>query len=206
MHKVRFHHLLSLVLAGALLPAPTFAQVDEAKVLTAARAAYGGGCTALESPPGLPEGAVQRFEVMVPAGDGMEPQPVILWQTLCQMGGSNRSFAFWVEDGFGGLQPLTFARPVVDVVLERPDDPESPVREAKVAGWAATPLLLNVAFDPATLTFADNSMARGLADAFAAGTWRLSVKDSLVQSVIQTFEVDASYDGAANPIMVYPVP
>lgn len=192
--------LLPLGLCLGVLPGPVLAQADEASVLAAARALYGEGCYAL-----MPEAAemiedpVERYDVTIPGYEGMEPQTMTVWQMICDMGAYNMSSVFWLEDPYGGLRPLAFARPVVDVVLERPEDPESPVREVRVGGWAATGRLVNAMFDPATATFSHYSKYRGVGDASEAGTWRLDLEET----VLLTFEVDASYDGEINPVSLY---
>lgn len=199
MPNLHIRHLLSVFLVGSLIPAPVVAEVDQATVL-AARPAVCSPMPPQSAEGGVEEDLLQRFEVKIPGQE--EAQPTIVWQVPCGAGAYNRIFAYWVEDSYGGLRQLAFAMPVVETVMERPDDPESPVREARVTGWTASTMLVSATFDPATLTFSHTAMARGLGDAFNAGTWQLG----LDQAVIQTFDVDASYDGEVNPVKVYPTP
>ena len=196
--------VLPALLAASLLPGPTLAQqADEASVRAALQALYGEGCFAL-----MPESAevfedpIERFDVMVPGYEGMEPQPMVVWQVLCDAGAYNLITLYLVEDAYGGLRPLSFAYPMADIVLERPDDPESPVAEVRIGGWAATGRLVNAGFDPATLTFSHYSKYRGLGDASETGTWVLTMDET----VLRSFEVDGSYDGEINPVVLYPAP
>lgn len=203
MHSVRFPYLLPLFVA--CLPVPVQAEVDEALVLAVARASYGVLCNELpEETSGLLEWMIQRYETIVQA-EGLSPLPTVVWQLQCNIGNYGRASFFWVDDYDGHrhqLIPLAFAMPEVDVVLERPQDYESPVREVRLTGWRAITVLGEASFDPTTLIFTDHSKFRNIGDAYSYGTWRLEINGP----VIQTFEIDASYDGEQNPVSIYPAP
>ncbi len=200
--------LLPAALVALLTPAAALAQApaDADTVLAAARAAYGGACYGL-SADAAETGAYteppQRWQVTVPPDvEGLEPMTLVVWQVFCDAGAYNLSYLYWVEGPYTGLVPLAFPKSVFEVILERPDDFESPVREVRPTGWTATDRLVNASFDPATLTFSHYGKWRGLGDAFDGGSWVLRQEGVGILS----YEVDASYDDQQTPVTLFPAP
>lgn len=197
--------MIPALLAMALLsPLPLAAQerASEADVIAASRAAYGAGCYAMTEEAAASGAYTEpplRYEVTVPDEYGGEPHPFVIWQVFCDAGAYNLMHVYWIEGDYIGLRPLAFAKPVFETVLERPDDPESPVKDVVLVSWAATQVLVNSAFDPATMTFTHYGKFRGLGDAFDAGTWVLAFEEARLIS----YEVDASYDGEINPVSLF---
>lgn len=186
---------------------PAFAQ-DKATpeaVLAASKAAFAGSCWSL-SEEGIANGAPSEppvpYKVTVPGEDGAEAADFVVWEVLCDMAAYNVLYIYWVEGEYIGLKPLSFPMPVFQAEMERPEDPDSPVKSLAVTSWTARDKLVNPAFDPATLTFSHFSKYRGIGDASESGTWVLGYE----AANLLTFEVDASYDGEINPIPLFPAP
>ena len=64
-----------------------------------------------------------------------------------------------------------------------------------MTGYGTQLLLTNSEFDPDSMTITSHALWRGLGDAFSAGTWTFDEG----QFVLIRYEVDAQYDGEANP-------
>lgn len=197
--------LCLLLLISAALPAMAQEKATADTVLAASKAAYAGSCFALSDDAiaaGAPSATPVSYDVTVPGEDGMEPQTYVVWEVLCDLAAYNALNVYWVENAYAELKPLSFPMPVITAELERPDDPESPVKSVAITGWTSVEKLVNPAFDPATRTFSHYGKYRGIGDAFDAGTWVLTGD----ATEIATFEVDASYDGEITPVTVYPAP
>jgi hypothetical protein len=126
--------------------------------------------------------------------DEEQKQTVTLIQAYCFSGAYNISYNFYMHDEYQGVRPIAFASPAFDVKYAD-DDYEGEVLGITITGMSADRELVNAWFDVETLTIRDNSKWRGIGDASSSGTW---VFDQGAFS-LQTYEVDASYDGEINP-------
>ncbi len=122
------------------------------------------------------------------------PQTATLYRFFCGSGAYNVNHMYYLETEYEGLVPVGFATPQFDVVYEN-DDFEGAVLEMPMTGYGSQLLLTNSEFDPETKTITSHALWRGLGDAFSAGTWTFN--DG--QFVLIRYDVDAQYDGEANP-------
>src|SRR5690606_36836560 len=67
-----------------------------------------------------------------------------------------------------------------------------------VTGLNATQTLVNATFDPKTRTITDFVKFRGIGDASSSGMWVFNNG----YFIIKRYEVDASYDGEMNPLVL----
>lgn len=117
-----------------------------------------------------------------------------LYRFFCDSGAYNVNHVYFIETEFGGLQPVGFATPSFDIVYEN-DDFEGDVIDITITGYTSQLLLTNSEFDPESQTIVSHALWRGLGDAFSTGTWRFSEG----QFVLTRYDVDAQYDGEADP-------
>lgn len=190
-----------LALPLLLLAAPVAADPAQDRATAAFGAMYAEACVMAFAPDGSLIEPPVRHAVQMPV-TWSDPVPVTVWEFFCLMGAYNRQTVFLLQSDQAGLVPLTLARPALDIVTEDPEDPDSPLREVKIAGWEASPFAVNVVFDPATGVLEENSLWRGLGDASHLGRWRL-VDDMLR---LTQFDVDASYDGQENRVPLVHLP
>jgi hypothetical protein len=121
-----------------------------------------------------------------------------LHEVFCMSGAYNVVFVYLLESEEDGIMPLHFAAPGYKPVRES-EDYESAVLRIDVTGFEAEPWLVNSTFDPATNEIQSASKARGIGDAGSYGRWIFREG----RFVLTHFEVDASYDGEINPIVIY---
>lgn len=135
----------------------------------------------------------QRFDLMMPVTFS-DPEKVVLWQFRCNLGAYNLQAVMmgWTE--YDGIRPIPFPRPDIAVINENPDDYESPVKEIKILGWSASPVVVNPEFDASTGEMTAVSAWRGLGDASDLSVWQLV--DGAFR--MTRFEADGSYDGEIN--------
>lgn len=203
MGNIRIYFILPFLVTAVAVPSFAQSTIERAMVLDAARMAYSDICNNLPSSySGLHEEAIARFEVSLQDQRFGTTEETVVWQFFCDRGTYSVATFFWLQDDTGGLLPLAFVEPVVEVVREVPDDFQSPVTEVRLTGWTATTVLNDATFDPATLTFDNFAEYRNFGDAFERGTWRLEVTGP----VIQSYEVDGSFDDEQNPVSIYPAP
>jgi hypothetical protein len=129
----------------------------------------------------------------------------VLHEVLCLGGAYNFTTVFVLRpepvDGEAPvLTPLTFAEPAYTVVYED-DDSEKAVLRIDLAGFATVSALVNVEFDADTNELTTFSKWRGVGDASSSARYRfIDGRFTLVHH-----EVDASYDGEMNPLVIYDV-
>ncbi|SEA17696.1 Protein of unknown function [Pelagibacterium halotolerans] len=122
------------------------------------------------------------------------PQTATLHRFFCGSGAYNVNHMYYLETEYEGLVPVAFATPQFDVVYEN-DDFEGAVLDMPMTGYGTQLLLTNSEFDSETKTITSHALWRGLGDAFSAGTWTFDEG----QFVLIRYQVDAQYDGEANP-------
>jgi hypothetical protein len=196
--------LRALIAALLALPAGSLAASELDDATTMFRAVYAAECetvyvpfrTAAPTPPDVYE---LRYR-STSADDGVAPRSLRLYRFPCTRGAYNNSHVFLAADDIEGLRPLQFAEPTYIIIYEG-DDPTSPdakVRQIQVTGIATVPRLDNAKVDPVSGTISATSYWRSAGDAFASGEWRL-IDGAFV---LARFDIDASFDGAANPSRV----
>lgn len=122
------------------------------------------------------------------------PETATLYKFFCGSGAYNVNHLYYLETEYEGLVPVAFATPQFDVVYEN-DDFEGAVLDMPMSGYGTQLLLTNSEFDPENMTITSHALWRGIGDAFSAGTWIFD--DG--QFVLIRYEVDAHYDGEADP-------
>lgn len=148
----------------------------------------------------VPDDAFQSwtFDYTPSWSDGSDTETVTLVQVFCTSGAYNVSHAFYWEREFDGLQPLSLAVPSFDIRYEVEGDIDSKVLGIDVKGMSTQAILVNAEFDPNAKVITAHSLWRGLGDASSSGTWFFD--DG--QFTLVQYEIDASYDGEANPEIV----
>lgn len=127
-----------------------------------------------------------------------DPRPYTLYRFHCYYGAYNEAAAYFGVDDYGEVKQIQFAVPAIDVVYEN-DYYEDPVEAINVVGFTTYDLIINSDVDPDTLTISSWSKWRGIGDASSVGEWVFHEGSF----VLTTYDVDASYDGAINPIRIY---
>ena len=109
------------------------------------------------------------------------------------MSAYNEDAVYYLQDETGGLRQLQFATPELDIHYA--GDGQEEVEAVNVVGFRASDRLANSHYDEATMTIRSLARWRGVGDSFEAGTWLFRNGDfALIR-----YEVDASWDGEANP-------
>jgi hypothetical protein len=123
-----------------------------------------------------------------------------LYQFNCSGGAYNFSSVFYGWDEIDGLKPLSFAAPTVKPTYEDEDqNPDGKLVGLQWTGMDASFLVTNAQVDTSSGAIASAAYWRGIGDASSLGTWVLS--DG--RYVLDTYDVDASYDGEVNPVRLY---
>ncbi|GGW40580.1 hypothetical protein GCM10011452_31250 [Gemmobacter lanyuensis] len=178
-----------------LLATPAIADPADEAATAAFVATYRDACfSAFDEQGQLIEPPTRHEAQSTTSYDGSKT-PITLWEFSCMMGAYNLSSVVYARSDLTGLVPMTFATPDLTIITEDPADPESAVKEVKIAGWSASPFVTNASFDPLTGEMSEYSKWRGIGDASSASVWRLvDEKFRLIRH-----EVDATYDGELNP-------
>ena len=130
--------------------------------------------------------------------DADPAHPQVIYEFPCSMGAYNALEVFMEWEEVEGLQVLSFAYPTYDTAYVDNNSDDGAVQSIKLKGLASTHDLINPEFDPDTRTLTDFSKYRGIGDAYSRATYKLEGSDF----VLQTYEIDASYDGRDNPVTV----
>ncbi|MEH7828318.1 DUF1176 domain-containing protein [Gemmobacter denitrificans] len=191
-----------LALPLCLMVSPVWADPADDAAIAAFSAAYAEACAPAFDETGKLAEPPQRLEMTSPNSWGGDPTPVTLWHFTCMLGAYNMTSVVMVQSPAWGLVPQGFARPDLTIVTEDPANPESPLKEVKIAGWSASPFLVNAEMDAATGRVFEFSKWRGLGDASSTAEWQLVDEGfRLIR-----YEVDASYDDQINPVTLIPAP
>jgi hypothetical protein len=170
------------------------AMLNKAKAMFTAT--YGGQCD-----PKLPGGeaiGVPEEHVIhyTSSGDGntSTEKAARLFRFFCSMGAYNETAVYYLSTDADTLRQVQFATPELDIRYENPDNQDK-VEAVNIVGFQTDERLVNSGYDDATKSITSHNKWRGAGDAGTTGTWLFrNGQFSLVQ-----FDVDASFDGAANP-------
>lgn len=124
-----------------------------------------------------------------------EQEQITLIRIWCMAGAYNETHAYYTYRDYEGLMPLSFAIPAFKASYEDDDAMEGELLDLKVLGVNATTILTNSTYDPDTRTISDFALWRGIGDASSAGVWMFNEGEW----TLQRYEIDATYDGEANP-------
>lgn len=127
--------------------------------------------------------------------ENAEPEEVTLFRVWCMSGAYNVNHAYYILTDFNGLMPLSFATPTYKTEYGEADDGDAPLESLKVTGMGTSNFLVNSEFDPDSKTITAHSLWRGIGDASSTGWWVFDQGDFSLQQ----YDIDASYDGEANP-------
>ena len=194
MRNTRF--AIAAILVSAL-PAIGFAQQEagsEEDAFTRFSQSFPELCYGLEDSAAAEYYANESWDLSWEPEYSDTPQTATLYKFFCGSGAYNVNHMYYLETEYEGLVPVAFATPQFDVVYEN-DDFEGAVLDMPMTGYGTQLLLTNSEFDPDSMTITSHALWRGLGDAFSAGTWTFDEG----QFVLIRYEVDAQYDGEANP-------
>lgn len=170
------------------------AALEQAKKAFAA--SYGTECDR-NTPEGKPAGEPAIHAIRYRDKDAGENDPereVRLFRFFCRMAAYNESVVYYLWDEAAGVRQLGFAVPELDIRYEN-DDHEGKVQSITVTGFRTEDTATNSDYDEGTRTISTYAKWRGVGDASSNGTYLFRNGDfALVQ-----YDVDASYDGEANP-------
>lgn len=189
--------LAATVLLAAMAAAPGLAKdrIGAADVRAAFEATYGELCFSAF----LTEDEIESetFTLTYRYEYDHEETPdreVTLYSFFCTHGAYNRSDVYFLVNEHDEIEPLAFAVPEIDVSYVD-DDFDGEVEDISIVGWVGRVQLVNAEFDPETQTMTSHSFWRGIGDASSTGVWRFR----LGRFVLESYDVDASYDGEINP-------
>jgi len=194
---------IAIIASASLYSSSAMAQNQKVKldkrVQTIFEIAMKGICETLEpdSVLGPPVSEIYKFTFNYDDED-FPPRSFRLYEFSCTAGAYNFGSVFYGADDYNDIRQIQFAMPVFDVSRQS-EDFESAVTGIKVTGFTAYDILISAEFDPETKTITSFSKWRGLADASSSGSWVF--KNG--QFVLESYDVDASYDGKMNPVRIY---
>lgn len=139
----------------------------------------------------------ERWEIAWDSEYGDGPQTATLYKFHCDTGAYNLINVWYLAREFSPPEPVSFAEPRYDVVYENGDS-DGAVLDVRVEGFTAQTTLVNSDFDPAAATISAVSFWRGIGDASSRGVWMFD--DGAF--VLKRYEVDGSYDGEVNPVLI----
>ena len=153
-------------------------------------ATYADTCSG-NDPEGRPIGTPTVYKI------GSEDQPdkeVRLIRFLCSVGAYNELSIYYLSQDGRGLTPLQFVEPELDIRHQN-NDTESKVEHISITGFRSVDELYNAKYNEETLTLVAHNRWRGMDDASSTGTYLFRGG----AFVLVQYDVDASYDGKANP-------
>jgi hypothetical protein len=193
--------VLSLILPALALAAPALADDLDARATAVFSAAFADSCFSAFLEDGSLITPPERVSLSSPMTYGEAPVPMELWLFRCNIGSYNVQSVVIGYSEAEGVGVLSFARPDLDIVLEDPDNLDSAVREVRIVGWSASPVVVNAEIDAATGEMREIGYWRGVGDASSAAVWRLA--DQSFRLV--RYDVDPTYDGAVNPTTLWQI-
>lgn len=119
---------------------------------------------------------------------------ITTFEYLCNIGAYNVTNVFLMHSEHAGLRPATFAAPV-------PDVPETEGGTLGLAGYESRLTLINPEVDQKGRIITREKW-RGIGDASSSGVWDLTPDGY----VLRRFEIDATFDGKQNPVVVFDLP
>jgi hypothetical protein len=172
-------------------------ELDE-RAISAFSAAFADTCSGAFLEDGSLIEPPERDTLLSPMSYDDVAVPVELWLFRCNIGAYNLQSVVIGHTESEGIGVLTFARPDLDIVLEDPDDLESAVREVRIVGWSASPIVVNAEIDRARGELRETGYWRGMGDASSTAVWRLVD----LGFRLERYDVDATYDGEVNPATI----
>ncbi len=132
-------------------------------------------------------------------GDENYPErPYRVYEYLCFEGPYNQGFVYYGVDEYFEIYPLSFAVPRFEIVRET-DDYTSAVKEIDVVGFTSTDMIINASYDEDSDTIYSFAKWTGPAETFSTGKWVFEEGSF----VLQTFDVDAEWDGRRIAQRIY---
>ncbi len=131
-------------------------------------------------------------------GENSPPRGFQLFEYSCFEGPYNWGFVYFGADDYQEIFHMSFAVPTFEVSYEN-DNSDEAVSNIEVTGFSAVDQLFVTRFSPKTGTLNSFNRWRGPADAFSSGQWKFIEG----QFVLQTYDVDASFDGVRQAIRIY---
>ncbi len=132
------------------------------------------------------------------ADEDFPPRSFRLYIFPCTMGAYNFGSVYYGVNDYDEISQIQFAMPKYDVSYQN-EDLEAAVTGINITGFIASGILIGSEFDPETKTITSFSKWRGLADASSSGSWVFNDGDF----VLESYDVDASYDDKMNPVRIY---
>ncbi len=127
-------------------------------------------------------------------GEDEPDREVRLFRFVCSTAAYNESEVYYISDDAEGVRQLQFAAPELDIRYENGKS-EGKVEAVNIIGFHADDRLVNSDYDDGTMTITSHNKWRGAGDASSSGTYLFrNGSFTLVQ-----YDVDATYDGEANP-------
>lgn len=179
--------LLASVTCLAALMTPALSDGAMDPKLKAFAERFKSDCTLLDEVPAQVFKIRQKLEY-----DDKETDFEIV-QLFCNRAAYNTSEIWLLKGQYDQIKAVNFAVPVYHV--DYADKDEKIVRSIKLEGMGSELELSNTHFDPTTLTLTAGHKWRGIGDASSHGVWKFSKG----RFVLQSYEVDASWDGEINP-------
>lgn len=182
---------LSIVLTLSLLALSSPAAITPEDIKAKVKQMYGEDCNGDEI---LGDENIPLSQSLQTGASG---EQLTLWEAFCYGGANNVTSVYFLVNAQDKVTPLSFAEPVVSVSYVD-GDTKGAIKYLKILGVSSTPFLVNPSFDPLTRTLSSHNRWRAPGDASASGHWSFNGESfSLIH-----YEVDASYDGKANPVTV----
>lgn len=121
-----------------------------------------------------------------------------LYRFFCNAGAYNVQHVYMTWSKDGGLRPVLFAEPSIDTRYKGENDDQN-LESIAVAGFVATPTLVNSWYDPEAMTIYNANCWRGLCDAssHAAYVFRSG------GFTLLTYDADPTYDDQVNAYRVF---
>lgn len=190
--------LLSLILPLLALSTPAASDELDDRAIAVFSAAFADTCFSAFLEDGSLIEPPERVTLLSPMSYDDVALPVEVWLFRCNIGAYNLQSVVIGHSESEGLGLLTFARPDLDIVLDDPDDLESAVRDVRIVGWSASPIVVNAEIDRARGELRETGYWRGMGDASSTAVWRLVD----LSFRLERYDVDATYDGEVNPTTI----
>lgn len=139
-----------------------------------------------------------KFQYEADIGSSEPERLFRLYEYLCFEGPYNQSYVYFGADEYQEVTHISFAVPTFDVFHEN-NDPYAAVKSIEVTGFSTKDHIVNAHFNEDTMALNSFAKWRGPGDAFTSGSWKFF--DG--QFVLQSYEVDAEYDGERKPTVIY---
>jgi hypothetical protein len=199
--EVLMRSLVAVILPALALTTPAVADALDERATAVFSAAFVDVCSSAFLEDGSLIEPPERVSLSSPMTFEDAPVAMEVWLFRCNIGAYNIQSVVIGYSETEGLGVLSFARPDLDIVLEDPDNLDSAVREVRIVGWSASPIVVNAEIDTTRGELREIGYWRGIGDASSAAVWRLVDQGfRLVR-----YDVDPTYDGEVNPTTIVQV-